>query len=54
MIIQEAITSGRSFKRKEWIYWSAIYDDEIFIEDSCSKIFLKTSDILADDWVVKQ
>ena len=54
MTIQEAITSGRSFKRKKHMYWIAIYDNEFFIANTCSKFYFRDIDILADDWEIKQ
>ena len=59
MNIQEAIKSGRPFRRKGWL------DDDIFVlyekddivltleTDSCTCIELDVQDILADDWYTR-
>jgi hypothetical protein len=60
MNIQEAISSGKPFRRKGWV------DDVIFVvyeandivltleTDSCMPIELDVQDILADDWYVRE
>jgi len=56
MKIQEAISSGKPFRRKGWVD-DAIYvvyeNDDIVLTletDSCTSIELDVQDILADDW----
>jgi len=60
MNIQEAIRSGKPFRRKGWI------DDDIFVvyekddivltleTDSSTSIELDVQDILADDWYARE
>jgi hypothetical protein len=60
MNIQEAINSGKPFRRKGWV------DDAIFVvyeandivltleTDSCMSIELDVQDILADDWYLRE
>jgi hypothetical protein len=59
MNIQQAITSGKPFRRKGWV------DDSIFVvyekddialsleTDFCTSIELDVQDILADDWYTR-
>jgi hypothetical protein len=59
MNIQEAINSGKPFRRKGWV------DDAIFVvyeeddivltleTDFCTSIELDVQDILADDWYTR-
>ena len=60
MNIQEALRSGKPFRRKGWV------DDGIFVvyeehdivltleTDSCIPIELDVQDILADDWYTRE
>ena len=60
MNIQEAINSGKPFRRKGWV------DDEIYIvyskndialtleSDFCTSIELDVQDILANDWYTRE
>lgn len=53
MTIQEAIKSGKYFKRKKWNFY--LHVDGYNIYDEKEQIFtLDTTDILADDWEVKE
>ena len=59
MNIQEAIRSGKPFRRQGWV------DDDIYVvyeehdialtieTDSCMSIELDVQDILADDWYTR-
>jgi hypothetical protein len=59
MNIQEAIKSGKPFRREGWV------DDEIYVvhaendivltleKDFCTSIELDVQDILADDWYTR-
>jgi hypothetical protein len=49
MTIQEAIKSGKPFKRKPWVGTAWIYPRNMH-----SYTRFAVSDILADDWEVKE
>ena len=60
MNIQEAIKSGRPFRRKGWIdndFFVVYEKDDIVLtleRDFCTSIELDVQDILADDWYTRQ
>jgi hypothetical protein len=59
MKIQEAISSGKPFRRKGWVddvIYVVYEDDDIVLTletDSCTSIELDVQDILADDWYTR-
>ena len=59
MNIQEAIKSGKPFKRERWVVGGWIYNnDGVFeyltggVDEPANEFFVE--DILADDWEVKE
>ena len=60
MTIQEAIKSGKPFKRRVWDYvWTIVDDDRFYYLRGCEDDYFKPNefdpkDILADDWEVKE
>jgi len=59
MKIQEAISSGKPFRRKGWVddvIYVVYEDDDIVLTletDPCTSIELDVQDILADDWYTR-
>lgn len=59
MNIQEAITSGKPFRRKGWSpnELFVVYDEHdialTIATDPCTSIELDVQDILADDWYTR-
>lgn len=59
MTIQEAIKSGKPFKRKSYKTWLITYtpilgdDLEFYTEDKKTDVIIFPVAILADDWEVK-
>lgn len=60
MTIQEAIKTGKPFKRRTWVKnaWTVIFGDVFDYENkyhpSDAPDVFTVSDILAEDWEVKQ
>ncbi len=57
MTIQDAVKSGKPFKRKDWFDECYIYVDschELIDESDAEPTILTDDDILADDWEVKE
>jgi hypothetical protein len=54
MTIQEAIKSGKPFRRKGWTVWFLMKLDGTLLGVGCwQEYFLTKEDHLADDWEVK-
>jgi hypothetical protein len=56
MIIQEAIKSGKPFKRKEMLTYMRIFNDRFVYNEGILKDvphFIQVIDILATDWEIK-
>jgi hypothetical protein len=54
MTIQDAIKSGKPFKRSYWKIYLEKKDVFIYAEYSCAVVCLDAEEILADDWEIKQ
>jgi hypothetical protein len=52
MTLQEAIKSGRPFKRPEFNFWIVIIDD-LTVSTSGDFVMLSVSAILATDWIIQ-
>lgn len=51
--LQEAIASGRPFKRKDWKNWRTIRDGMVLESDDGNSIDLAVCHIVATDWEIK-
>ncbi len=55
MTIQEAIETGKPFRRKSWgDIWQEVTEDKMFRYSRNNTTLLDADDILAEDWEVKQ
>lgn len=55
MKIQDAIASGKRFKRKDWAKFDFLaIEQERVLDDSRVPYSLGKSDILADDWEIEE
>ena len=59
MTLQEAIKSGRPFKRKQQAYWMVVNGSNIIISDGEYNKYLSyydidVKDILTKDWIIKE
>ena len=56
MTIQEAIKSGKPFRRRDWVTTGQVATDIWFEADKpyLDEMNLELDDILADDWEVKE
>lgn len=56
MTIQEAIKSGKPFKRKLWKDWHSVDQESQWFTNTATdyRVVLAARDILAEDWEVKK
>lgn len=55
MTLQEAMKSGRPFRRKNnWITYLVYDGNECLLEGSSTSIAIRASDILASDWELQE